>query len=199
LLAVSLLLVIGSGWLLLGTFSPQITYAQDGAFVPLSDNLPTPIQNAFNDANGGDTIGALINGFFIVSIGVAALLAVIMIAIAGIQYMGSDAYSSKSDAKDRIRSAVIGLLLILGAFLLLYTINPDLVNLDPLQNVQQIQGPGGGGAAGGGGGQGAGNQGGDTFTQNCQVGDACTCPDGSVQQGGGRVNGNVRTLTCLRL
>lgn len=37
--------------------------------------------------------------------------------------------TSQQDAKDQITQAILGLILLLGAFLILYTINPDLVNL----------------------------------------------------------------------
>lgn len=36
---------------------------------------------------------------------------------------------SQQDAREQITSAILGLVLLLGAFLILYTINPDLVNL----------------------------------------------------------------------
>lgn len=65
---------------------------------------------------------------FAFAISIAGILAVLMIVIGGIQYM--TAYGSESkitDAKRRIYQALLGLLLAISAWLILYTINPDLV------------------------------------------------------------------------
>ena len=64
---------------------------------------------------------------FILSL--AAVLAVVMIVIGGIQYAISEAIDSKADARDRITQAIFGLLLALLSYLILWTINPQLVNL----------------------------------------------------------------------
>ena len=51
-----------------------------------------------------------------------------MIVIGGIQYVTAYGNPGKlEDAKNRINQALIGLLLAVGAWLILYTINPDLI------------------------------------------------------------------------
>lgn len=65
-----------------------------------------------------------------VSIGIAAVLAVIMIIWAGIEYATAEAITGKSDAKQRLMGVASGLGLLLGAYLLLRTINIDLVNIN---------------------------------------------------------------------
>ena len=69
-------------------------------------------------------------------IGLAAIMAVVMITIGGVEYMTSELISSKESGKDKITGAVFGLVLALGAYALLNTINPDLLkdNVD-IQNV----------------------------------------------------------------
>src|SRR3989344_2130674 len=62
-------------------------------------------------------------------LGLAAVLAVVEIVIGGIEYAVTEAIDSKADAKDRIRQAILGLLLALASWLILYTINPELINL----------------------------------------------------------------------
>ncbi|MEI6553395.1 MAG: hypothetical protein WCO09_02405, partial [bacterium] len=62
-------------------------------------------------------------------IGICAILAMIMIVMGGIQYMTSELVSSKQAAKESIMNAILGLLLALGAFAILNTINPDLLNV----------------------------------------------------------------------
>ena len=62
-------------------------------------------------------------------LGLAAVLAVVEIVIGGIEYAVTEAIDAKADAKDRIRQAILGLLLALASWLILYTINPELINL----------------------------------------------------------------------
>ncbi|TSC61687.1 MAG: Uncharacterized protein G01um101448_204 [Parcubacteria group bacterium Gr01-1014_48] len=73
---------------------------------------------------------------FNIAIGIAGVLAVIMIIVGGLQYMSTDAISGKSEAKSRITAALGGLLLALAAFIILQQINPKLVNFNlPIVNV----------------------------------------------------------------
>lgn len=69
-----------------------------------------------------------ITGVFSLLIGIAGVLAVIMIIVGGIKYMSTDAFSGKSEAKNTIQNAIGGLLLALGAWVILNSINPALVN-----------------------------------------------------------------------
>ncbi len=69
-----------------------------------------------------------INLLYKMSISIAALLAVVKIVIAGAKYMLSDVVTNKSDAKKDIQGALLGLLLILGAVIILNTINPALTD-----------------------------------------------------------------------
>ena len=101
-----------------------------GQFQPLVNNLP-----GVTDASN---LPDLLNGLFTITIGIAAILAVLMIGIGGFQYMGTDSFSSKESAKKRITSALIGLGIILGSVLILSTINPNIVDLDPFQGVAPI-------------------------------------------------------------
>lgn len=65
------------------------------------------------------------------SIVIAALLAVIMIIIGGFQYiMAAGNTSAIESAKNRIWQAILGLLLVIGSYLILHTINPDLVHMN---------------------------------------------------------------------
>jgi len=67
---------------------------------------------------------------YVFVVGISGLAAFIMIVWSGVQWMTSTGDPSKtSDAKDRIRNALLGLLLILASFVLLQTINPELTRL----------------------------------------------------------------------
>lgn len=97
--------------------------ADEGAanFVPLTNDLP------FYEEDAG--LSAFLNMLFGLSIGAAAILAVIMFSIGGFKYMTSEAFNTKSSAKEQMTSAVVGILIILAATIVLETINPDIVSL----------------------------------------------------------------------
>ncbi len=64
-------------------------------------------------------------------LGLAAVIAVIKIVWAGIKYatsLGND--STIKEAKEDITQAILGLVLAISSYLILNTINPDLVNLN---------------------------------------------------------------------
>ena len=61
-------------------------------------------------------------------IGFSAVIAILILVIAGIQYIGGAAsVSATEDAKDRIKHALIGLLIALASFMLLYSIDEQLL------------------------------------------------------------------------
>jgi hypothetical protein len=96
---------------------PAGVYAAD--FLPL-----VGIPGVTNAGNAG--FGDYINALYRLSISLAALLAVIKIVAAGAKYMLSDIVTNKESAKADIRGALLGLLIILGAFIILNTINTDI-------------------------------------------------------------------------
>jgi len=63
------------------------------------------------------------------AVSIAILLAVIFIVWGGIRYMTTDVAGGKSAGKSAIQNALFGLIVVLGSFILLNTINPDLINL----------------------------------------------------------------------
>lgn len=64
------------------------------------------------------------------SIGIAGLLALAIIVYGGIQYTASAGNPSlQGESKDMIRQAIFGVILLLSAYLILRTINPELVQL----------------------------------------------------------------------
>jgi type IV secretory pathway VirB2 component (pilin) len=71
-----------------------------------------------------------LQAIYATAIGLAALLAVIKIVIAGVKWMVTDIVTAKGDAKKDIEGAVFGLLVILGAVLILYIINPNIGTVD---------------------------------------------------------------------
>jgi hypothetical protein len=67
-------------------------------------------------------------------IGVAGVMAGVIIVIAGFQWLLAAGDAGKiKHAKERISGALIGLILVLGSYTVLYTINPDLVTFKNLK------------------------------------------------------------------
>lgn len=69
-------------------------------------------------------------GLFRLIIGIAGVLAVLRIIWGGVQYMSTDAWSGKNEAKGTIENALWGLILAMMAWLIVYTINPKLVEFN---------------------------------------------------------------------
>ncbi|XOU94435.1 MAG: pilin [Candidatus Kerfeldbacteria bacterium] len=69
-------------------------------------------------------------GIYVYFSGVAGILATVMIMYGGVKYVISMGNPSRmGDAKDTIFSAVVGLVLVLGAYVLLNLINPNITTL----------------------------------------------------------------------
>lgn len=75
-------------------------------------------------------LGDFINRLLKIILGLCVALSVIMIVIGGIQWMLTDSFISKNEGKERIKNALLGLGLALGSYILLSTINPNLLNLN---------------------------------------------------------------------
>lgn len=78
-----------------------------------------------------------LRAMYLIGIGLAAMFAVIYIIWGGIEYIWSATPFGKNTGKSRIQNAFIGLLLALSSYLILSTIDPNLVkfsaSIDPLE------------------------------------------------------------------
>lgn len=91
----------------------------------------------FDPTNADAAFGGYLNLMITIFIGLCAVLAVIMIVAGGIEYMTTDLVSSKEAGKERIKNAILGLLLALGAWTLLNQINPDLLDVS-LRSLEDV-------------------------------------------------------------
>ena len=79
-------------------------------------------------------LNEIVAWFYYFIIGVAGLAAFVMLVTGGVKYLTSaGSPSAISDAKDQIKSALLGLLIILMSWLILQVINPDLTVLGPVE------------------------------------------------------------------
>ena len=86
--------------------------------------------------NVENSLPQFINIAFKAAIALGAILAVLRLGYAGIKYMTSDLPGAKNDAKGIISNAITGLLLLLAVWLILYQINPDILNLDIFRSLK---------------------------------------------------------------
>lgn len=105
-----------------------------------NDNIPgcTGGQLKSFDPSKDNALSTYLNIIIKILIGIAAVLAVIMIVMGGIEYMTSDFVSSKEEGKKRITNAIIGLLIALGAYLILYTVNPNLLKTIDVSDEKEL-------------------------------------------------------------
>lgn len=106
----------------------KIALAAETTVTPSTyDNVPVSLQES-------------ITRLFQFAYGIAGFLAFAMILYSGVRYVISAANpSQKADAKDGIVSALLGLLLLISAYVILYTINPEIVAQNPIPKLKQIQ------------------------------------------------------------
>ena len=114
---------------------------------PLEYKLLAPIPVPFEgeelttfQVNEGGALAKYLNVMIKAFIGICAVLAMVMIVMGGLEYMTSELISSKEAGKNRIRDALFGLLLALGAYAILNSINPKLLQvLDTTEDIDVVQ------------------------------------------------------------
>ncbi len=94
-----------------------------------------PLENGvFDDfttgvnVTAGDQLGTFLGQAFQFGLAIAAALAVVMIVWGGVEIMLSESVFKKEDGKKKVQDAIWGLVLALVSWLILYTINPDILN-----------------------------------------------------------------------
>lgn len=77
----------------------------------------------------GMTLPELIKYIYLFAMGISGAVALTSMLIGAIRYISAAGNPSKmSDARDQIFSALLGVVILLSSYLILNTINPDLVN-----------------------------------------------------------------------
>ncbi len=81
-------------------------------------------------ATSSNPIGTFLNSFYQIALTISGLLALLMIVAGGVKYtISAGSADQQSDAKDMIISALYGVALLLGSYLILNTINPKITTL----------------------------------------------------------------------
>lgn len=116
--------------------------------VPPQLNVPIP-NLKFTDAIVTDTtiktsfLAEYINAIYKYMIGIGITIAIVMIMIGGLQYVLGAGSGNVDKGKERIKNGIVGLILLWSVFLILHTVNPQLVSLKmvELQTVKEIDLP----------------------------------------------------------
>lgn len=106
------------------TYTPQVS-------IPSPDNTGS-FNKAYTFKNNGtiEPIGLLIKDVMKYLIGIAGILGTIMLMYGGFLYIISGGQGKLiTDAQNHIVSAIVGIVLAATSYLILATVNPDLVNL----------------------------------------------------------------------
>ena len=95
-------------------------------FISLADQTVQLLEPSVINQNTVTGINAYLDKAFPVFIALISVLAVLMIAWGGLEYMLSKLPGAKTEGKERIKQALWGLLLALAAWIILETINPKI-------------------------------------------------------------------------
>lgn len=78
------------------------------------------------DSVKSNFLGEYIAGVYKYLLGIGTLIAIVMIMVSGLQYSLGAGGGDIKKAQDRIKNAVTGVILLLSAYFILYTVNPNL-------------------------------------------------------------------------
>jgi len=92
---------------------------------------PIPLSTDIEGVEAVFDYGEFIQLIYRAGLGMAVIIAIVFVMVGGLQYVLAAGTGNVEKAKARIRNAVAGLVLLLCVFIILYTVNPRLVILDP--------------------------------------------------------------------
>jgi hypothetical protein len=116
---------------LFAVLAPYAAYAAaigDSSFIPI---VPVP---GVTDSSNALTFPQYVNQIFKLSVSAGAMLAVLMFVLGGFEYMTGTKAGDKKSGLDRIQGAITGLVLLLSVYLILYVINPCILNITVLSD-----------------------------------------------------------------
>ena len=129
-------LCLGGTAIVLAPSSAGIAQAAATSNYVLLEPLPGVSTDTSTACAGGSTSASCqtdfltyLGGILKLAIAAAGVLAVVMITFGGFEYIMSASVGGKSNAKEIIQNALVGLFLALASYLILYTVNPSLTIL----------------------------------------------------------------------
>ncbi len=116
-------------------FASSISFFSSANFIYAANNVEVPGGPCASD----NSIATCAVHYFQWGIGIAAVVAAISFVVGAVTLMASaDNTELASSGKDRMRGSILGILLLGASYIILNTINPNLINptLNPLNNVE---------------------------------------------------------------
>lgn len=111
--------------------------------IKFSPQVTIPNSNFTNDTSStitGSTIASYIGAIYNYGLAIAGILATIVLMAAGVIWLTSGGDSGKvSQAKELISGSVAGLIILIVSWVILNTVNPDLVNLKSISPTNIIK------------------------------------------------------------
>mgnify|MGYP003393635183 CR=1 FL=1 len=124
-------------------FCAIIMICVDHAFAQEFKTLANYERSFLADVYKQDGLAPLANNLFLMALSFGGIAAVLRFAYAGYLYLGSDMWGNKQHAREILGDTALGLLLLLAIALILTQINPEILNLDVLSQLQSTGGSGG--------------------------------------------------------
>lgn len=108
---------------------------------PTKANIKTNLTTQITGRTSVSTIGEYIDLVYRYLMGASILIAVVLTMISGMQYAIARSQEDISKAKERIKKALIGTVILISAALILRTVNPQLIKLTlpPLPIIKEVQ------------------------------------------------------------
>ncbi len=101
------------------------------SFFPVARAVTISMDIPGANPNSSSTPGAFVANFYQFALMIGGVLAFGVIVYGGVKYMASVGNpSGQGDAKEWIEAALLGLLLLVGAYFILSVVNPQLLNLN---------------------------------------------------------------------
>lgn len=131
------------------SLSPSLALAIDPTKYTVLEPLPYVTEGCVQDSGEPcASTATYLPGLFKLAIGISTVLAVLMLIYGGFTYITTDAFGKKGAAKAIIENALWGLLFVLGAWIIVYTIDEKLVSFDlsitPIEQRENTNIPGAG-------------------------------------------------------
>ena len=111
------------------TAGPTATQPSSGSGFTALAPIPGLTDQSSTSVINSTSLALFFNNLYKYLIGLAAVLAVIMIIWGGLEYSTQDSISGKGAGKERIQQAIFGLVLVLSPYLVFSIINPSILNL----------------------------------------------------------------------
>lgn len=129
------LIFFGYSLISMVVMTPLFSFAETNELYTLSG---FPVSPAQTEALGSGRFDFLINSIFTYSITAAAILAALMLVIYGLRYASSDLIGDRINLRSNMLTVLGGLVILSGAYLILFILNPQLTDLSQLRG-QAVQ------------------------------------------------------------